>query len=82
MKVIRLTDTRYILDAGTSITSEGAAQLGDAWRDWWEKEDDPPTVLIVGGSKIPLEYEDHRDPDAIQMSRIEEKLDRIWDALS
>lgn len=82
MKVIRLTDDRYIIDAGAKIRHDVLDQLNEQWNDWWKTHTEAPTALFVGGSEMRLEYEDHRDPDAVQMARIEEKLDRLLDILS
>lgn len=64
MKLIRLTDDRYILDAGPDLTQERAEQISQYFVDWWRRDHTVvPRVVIVGGSEIPLEYEDRREPD-------------------
>ena len=82
MKIIRITDNRYILDAGPHATHAMAAEIGDRWTEWWRTEFTTPTVLVLGGVEVPLEYEDRRESDVGRLTTLEEKIDRIWDALS
>lgn len=83
MKLIRLTDDRYVLDCGSDLRRDEMEHLRSYWEDYWKPPvGDFPPLFVVGGVAVPLEYEDRRDPDAIQMARIEEKLDRILEALS
>ena len=82
MKVIRLTDDRYIIDAGPDGNRDFIEHLGRAWDNWWATHPDPPSALVLSGRTFELVYEDRRDPGAIQMARIEEKLDRILEKLS
>ena len=82
MKVIRITDDRYLLDAGPHVTRAMAAEIGDRWVEWWRTEFTVPTALVLGGTEVPLEYEDRREPDVGRLTAVEEKLDRIWDAIS
>jgi hypothetical protein len=83
MKLIRLTDDRYILDCGKEARASDVERIREHWADWWTAHPGgPATSFVIGGSSEPIEYEDRRDPDAVQMARIEEKLDRIWEALS
>lgn len=63
MKLVRLTDTRYILDAGPDIDMQQVEEIQKYWIDWWRKDTEVPTMIIIGGIVHPLEYEDRREPD-------------------
>lgn len=64
MKLIRLTDQRYILDAGPNLTQQQAEQIKVQFNDWWRTDHtDVPLAIIVGGDRVELEYEDRREPD-------------------
>ena len=82
MKIVRITDDRYVLDVGTDMSYEKMEMIKSYWEEWWATESIIPTVLVLGGAKEPLEYEDRREPDVSRLTAIEEKLDHIWEALS
>lgn len=64
MKLIRLTDDRYVLDAGPDVRPVDLDAIRAYWKDWWEQHpEEIPEVIVFGGSKVPLEYEDRREPD-------------------
>lgn len=82
MKLIRITDDRYVLDAGPRMTSAMAAEIGDRWTEWWRTKHTVPAILVVGGTEIPLEYEDRREPDVGRLTMLETKVDLLLDMLS
>lgn len=63
MKLIRLTDDRYVLDLGPGTSASTVDAAREYWKDWWEHHGEIPTVFIIGGVEVPLEYEDRRDAD-------------------
>ncbi|HEY6010028.1 MAG TPA: hypothetical protein VIX18_01055 [Nitrospirota bacterium] len=71
MKIIRLTDDRYVIDVGPSCTAEAAHELANQWANWWATATTMPTALLVNGISTPLEYEDHRD------SNIEKRVQNL-----
>lgn len=71
MKLIRLTDDRYILDAGPEIRADQLEEIRHYWEDWWKETGTHPLAMVIGGSVIPLTYEDRREPD------IESRLRRL-----
>jgi len=77
VKLIRLTDERYVLDVGPDATQEFMYRIHDAWEAWWRdypKDGAVPTTFVVGGGTYPLEYEDHRDPESQRLAAIEARL--------
>lgn len=73
MKLIRLTDDHYILDAGPDIDMQRVEEMQRWFADWWSKETTVPTTAIIGGSKVPLEFEDRRTSDLEgRVQRLEE----------
>jgi hypothetical protein len=77
MKLIRLTDDRYILDMGPDADARQVEELKAYWEDWWKTEKDFPRVVILGGVAVPLEFEDRRDPAQQRLAAIEKRLDRL-----
>jgi hypothetical protein len=72
MKLIRLTDDRWVLAIGNQVTSRQAQELGDAWTEWWEKPTGDRPLALLGS---PIEYEDRREPDIeARLRRIEEHI--------
>jgi hypothetical protein len=64
VKLIRLTDDRYVLDAGPGIRADHLAMLRDYWKAWWQEHPgEIPAAFVIGGHEVPLEYEDRRDAD-------------------
>lgn len=62
MKLIRLTDDRYLFDAG-QIDQRTLEEIRHYWDAWWEEHHTHPTVMVIGGIEQPIEYEDRREPD-------------------
>jgi hypothetical protein len=82
MKIIRMDDDHYVLNVeSTTLTSERAHQLQEAWADWIKTGGTPEKLLILGGE--PVTYLDVRyhNPET-RMQAVEEKLDRLLDMLS
>jgi len=78
VKLIRLTDDRYVLDAGPDIVPYQLDAIRAYWQDWWRTESDIPQVVVFGGLTIPLEYEDRRDADIVgRFDRLEERVEAI-----
>ena len=79
MKLIRLTDDRYILDAGPElIRHDHLASLNAYFEQWWAQHTEHPTTIVIGGSSITLEYEDRRDSDLeARVKRLEEHVHMI-----
>lgn len=63
MKLIRLTDDRYILDAGDAIAAAQVEEIRHYWEDWWKTHSEFPQAIVIGGNREPLIYEDRRDAD-------------------
>ena len=64
MKLIRLTDDRFVLDGGSEVRADQMAAITEWWKEWWERNPGSvPEVAVFGGSATPLEYEDRREPD-------------------
>lgn len=80
MKLIRLTDDRFVLDAGPDVRAEQVEALGAYWKDWWEKNPGvTPEMMVLGGIEIELTYEDRREPDIeVRLKAIELSLADIW----
>ena len=39
-------------------------ELQTFWKRWWDQNPNGiPSTVVIGGSEIPLEYEDRREPD-------------------
>jgi len=74
MKLIRLTDDRYVLDAGPDITPAQLDAIGQYWKEWWAKNPGAtPEAIVLGGGIGPLEYEDRRTSDLEgRVQRLEE----------
>lgn len=74
MKLIRLTDDRYILDTESDrISSQQFEEISRYWEEWWERQTVRPSVIVFGGSAHSLVYEDRRDSDLeARVKRLEE----------
>jgi hypothetical protein len=76
VKLIRLTDDRYILDAGTDIVPEQMEQLNSYFSAWWATHAEHPMTVVIGGIETPLEYEDRRTSDLEgRVKRLEDRID-------
>ena len=84
MKVLRLTDTNYVVQFGPEVTHESLNRFQEAWKDWWSEGADPSKPLMVGGVAHPLEFEDARGvPDLeSRLDDIEKKLSWLIESLS
>lgn len=63
MKLIRLTDDRYVLDSEMELTQEESWQISEYWKNWWATELTTPGIIVFNGKDYPLTYEDRREPD-------------------
>ncbi len=63
MKLIRLTEDRYVLDAGKDIVPAQMDLIRGYWTEWWHVHLTEPSVFVIGGTEYPVEYEDRREPD-------------------
>lgn len=63
MRIVRLTEDKFVLDAGRDMTSERVQELGRLWTEWWEEHGTVPTAFVIGGHREPLEYVDARVSD-------------------
>ena len=68
MKLVRITEDRYILDAGdANLTPHHVDEIRRYWAEWWEKiPGEIPEFIVISGTKFPLVYEDHRESDIEQ----------------
>ena len=72
MKLIRLTDDRYILDAGPDMYPDDFKELERVWTDWWNTHPGVvPQMLVIGGAPVKVEYDDRRE------SNVEVRLQRL-----
>ena len=79
MKLIRLTDDRYLLDAGPDIDQRQMEDLQSFWKDWWKTNTEVPTVVVFGGISSPLEIEDRRLSDVeARLKRLEAHFHKVW----
>jgi len=75
VKLIRLTDDKYIFDAGPDMTASRMEEIRKFWDEWWATETERPSVVVVGGHEYPLAYEDRREPDIeARLRRLEEHI--------
>ena len=77
LKLIRLTDDRYVIDAGPNINRDQFEEIQRYFADWWSKNLERPETVVIGGNEEPLIYEDHRDPEGQRLLDIEKRLDRL-----
>lgn len=71
MKLIRLTDSRWVLDAGNQMDQQRSQQVQEYFERWLQTNREIPAFIVIGGQREKLEYEDRREPD------IEKRLKRI-----
>ena len=73
MKLIRISENDYILDAGKDIRPEQVEAIRLKWKEWRERGD-PFEIAMANG----IDYEDRREPDIESRLRaIEERLHEI-----
>lgn len=68
MKIIRLTEDRYVIDCGPDVRRDQVEEIQRFWERWFSDHLTHPTAFTYGGTTVPVEYEDRRTPD------IEERL--------
>lgn len=73
MKLIRLTDDRYVLDAGL-VDQERLEAINQYFDEWWQEHSEYPKTMVIGGLAFELEYEDRRDSDLEARVKKLEKL--------
>jgi hypothetical protein len=77
MKLIRLTDDRYVLDAGP-VNQERLEAINQYFDEWWQEHSEYPKTMVIGGQSIELEYEDRRDSDLeARVKRLEKLVTQV-----